>query len=98
MEKLTPDILIEAFGLQLDEASQTGNKEELEAVMKYAQRVILRQLAPELLKKEQEAMQRMEERELSQKTQSGEPKSLVNLSNGPVGQAMAMVDKVETKE
>ena len=34
MEKLSPDILMEAFSLQLDEVSQTRSREELEAVMK----------------------------------------------------------------
>lgn len=40
MEKPSPDILMEAFSLQLDEVSQTGSREELEAVMKYTQRAM----------------------------------------------------------
>ena len=98
MEKLSPDILIEAYGLQLDEASRTGSKEELEALMKYAQKAVLRQLAPKLLEKEQEARARMDEREKMGRTKTGDTTDIFNLFNAPVGQMMGHVDKIENKK
>ena len=95
MKKLTPDILIEAFGLQLDEVSKIGSKEELEAVTKYAHRVIVQQVAPRLLEKEQEAMAQIAERQ--KKMQSSENKGLINLFSGPMAQAIGTAMKVETK-
>ena len=95
MKKLTPDILIEVFGLQLEEVSKFGSKEELEVVSKYVQRVFLRLLAPRLLEKEDEAMAQIAERLLA--TQTGEKPSLVTLFSGPVGQAINTVTKMETK-
>lgn len=98
MEKLSPDILMEAFSLQLNEVSQTGSREELEAVMKYAQRAMMRMLAPQLLEKEAAVSEAIEGREMKKMLlKMKEPKGLINMFNAPVGQAMGSVGMVETK-
>ena len=98
MEKLSPDILIEAYGLLLNEVSNSGTQEELEAVMKYAQKAVMRQLAPKMLEMEEETKGRIDQRERENWVKKADDqKSVFNLFNAPVGQAMSRVDKVESK-
>ena len=69
MQQSMPDILIykNVYARQFDEVAQTGSVEELNTLAKYAKDSLLRVMAPWMLEIEQNAKEKIKERENKEK-------------------------------